>query len=144
MKHKLSNILLIDDDKTTNVLNEMVIKRTGCVDKIVACRNGIEALEYLKGGAEGNPPNPDLILLDINMPGMDGWEFMEEYHKLEETYKGNVVVVMLTTSLNPDDEIRSVKEASLNDFMNKPLTREQFMGLLRKNFPALADEIEKA
>ena len=135
MNHKLNCILLIDDDKTTNTLNEMVIRQTGCADKVVTARNGIEALQYLKSEDKGKYPRPDLIFLDVNMPGMDGWEFIQEYNKLDKKYHGNVIVVMLTTSINPDDRYRSLEMAGLNDFMNKPLTRVQFTEIIRKNFP---------
>ena len=141
MKNKLNCVLLIDDDKTTNTLNEMVIRKCGCAHDVKAVKNGIEALKYLKSGENGKHPKPDLIFLDINMPGMDGWEFMEEYYKLEEKYQGNIIVVMLTTSLNPDDREKALELTGLDDFMNKPLTREQFMGVIQKNFPELAKEI---
>jgi CheY-like chemotaxis protein len=144
MKHKLNQVLLIDDDKTTNILNSMVIKQTGCTEKVVAVNNGIEALEYLKSGEEGHHPQPDLIFLDINMPGMDGWEFMEAYKVLEEKYQGDVIVVMLTTSINPDDRKKSLALTGLSDFMNKPLTRQQFTALIEKNFPKLAEEMSAA
>ena len=72
---------------------------------------------------------------------MDGWEFIQEYNKLDKKYHGNVIVVMLTTSINPDDRYRSLEMAGLNDFMNKPLTRVQFTEIIRKNFPQLAAEM---
>ncbi len=143
MKNKLNCVLLIDDDKTTNTLNEMVIRKSGLAHEVKAVKNGIEALKYLKSGENGNHPKPDLVFLDINMPGMDGWEFMEEYYKLEEKYQANVIVVMLTTSLNPDDREKALELTGLDDFMNKPLVRDQFRDLIKKNFPELAEEMKE-
>lgn len=141
MKHQLKRILLVDDDKTTNTLNTLVINQTNCAKEIVAVKNGIEALKYLTTPVNGEYPQPDLVFLDINMPGMDGWEFLEEYNKLSEEYQANVVVVMLTTSLNPDDRERSLEHVGLDDFMNKPLTINQFKGVIEKNFPELYNEM---
>ena len=135
MKNKLNRVLLIDDDKITNTLNEMVIKKSGYAERIESVQNGIEALEYLMKDQGEGYPRPDLMFLDINMPGMDGWEFIEEYSKLDKRYQGNLIVVMLTTSLNPDDKDRSDDSNQLNDFINKPLTTEKFQKIMEKNFP---------
>ena len=104
MKQKLNCILLIDDDKPTNFINEVVIKQLDCAEKIVVVQNGSEALDYLKSKDDGEHPQPDLIFLDINMPAMNGWEFLEKYTELDKKQHGKVVVIMLTTSLNQDDE----------------------------------------
>ena len=141
MKNKLKKVLLVDDDKTTNVLNSLVIKQSKCAEEIITVKNGIEALKYLITPIDGEYPNPDLIILDINMPGMDGWEFMEEYSKLDPKCQAHVVVVMLTTSLSPDDREQSLKQNGLNDFMNKPLTKDQFNKVIEKNFPELYAEM---
>src|SRR6478609_8398410 len=135
MKEKLNCILLIDDDEPTNFINELVIKKANCTHKIVAKQGAREALEYLRSQEDGEHPCPDLIFLDINMPAMNGWDFLEEYRKLDEKQKGRIVIVMLTTSLNPDDEekARGIKE--INDFKSKPLTKEILEEILKKYYP---------
>ena len=84
MKTKLNCILLVDDDEPTNFLNQMVIEELDIAEQIRVAQNGQEALTYLKktGIGDENFPLPDLILLDINMPAMNGWEFLERYRKL--------------------------------------------------------------
>lgn len=130
-------MLLVDDDSATNFINEIVIRETGLVRQVVKASTGMQALEFLKIKINSKHPQPEIILLDINMPAMDGWEFMEAYRVLEEEQKAKIIVVMLTTSLNPDDEERARNIKEINDFRNKPLTAEIFIELVEKFFPEL-------
>lgn len=132
---KLNCVLLIDDDEPTNFLNEMIIAQLNCTESIVAVQSGREALDYLGAKEEGQYPQPDLILLDINMPGMNGWEFLEKYKELDASQKGKVIIMMLTTSLNPDDEAKAHGIADIKSFMRKPLTKEAFLDVLNQYFP---------
>ncbi len=135
MKKKLNSILLIDDDEATNFIHKLVIKRMGCAEKVVVAQNGIEAMEYLQKEENGVCPKPDLIFLDINMPGMNGWGFLEEYHKLAEEQRGKVILVMLTTSLNPDDMEKARNIPDVNGFKNKPLTTHLINDIMAQYFP---------
>jgi CheY-like chemotaxis protein len=122
MKRKLHSILLVEDDEATNFISQMVIKKMDCAEDVHVAWNGADALEYLKQCKHTGNPRPELILLDINMPGLNGWDFLEEYHQLNEEEKGKVVVVMLTTSMNPDDHKRAREHPDVSGFRNKPLT----------------------
>ncbi|NNL15472.1 MAG: response regulator [Flavobacteriaceae bacterium] len=124
MKRKLKVILLIDDDEATNYIHKRVIKETNCAETIVIKENGIEALDYLTSAVNGKFPQPDLIFLDINMPAMDGWEFLESYKKLNDDQLAKTVIVMLTTSLNPDDKDKASTIPIITDFIPKPLDPE--------------------
>ena len=140
MKQKLNCILFIDDDEPTNFLNEMIIENACCTEHIEIATSGEQALRYLgnhKGNTDQNNtyPRPDLIFLDVNMPAMNGWEFLKEYDDLEDAQKGNIVIIMLTTSLNPDDKLKAEGTPHIAGFENKPLTEEKLAGLLRKYFP---------
>lgn len=139
MNKKLNRVLLIDDDEATNFLNRHVIENAGVADEIMTVLNGKEAIDFLsnKGAYEKNGPElpqPMLILLDINMPVMDGWEFLEAYQKLPEKQKCHTIVVMVTTSFNPDDRKRAERIAELADYRNKPLTPELLEELMTKFF----------
>ena len=132
MTNKVDCILLIDDDEATNFLHKIVINRAGCANKVVAVQSGADALEFLTTKSNSRYPQPDIIFLDINMPVMDGWEFLEEYKKLDIECRAKKIVVMLTTSLNPDDRIKAEQCGLLDDFMNKPLKAEMITELLAK------------
>ncbi|MRI00348.1 response regulator [Kriegella sp. EG-1] len=132
----LKTVLLIDDDEATNFIHRMVIKNMNCTENIIIKENGIEALTYLTTAVDGKYPQPDLIFLDINMPAMDGWEFLEEYKNLDENQLAKTVIVMLTTSLNPDDRNRANEINGISGFMSKPLTEELLEELLKKHFIA--------
>lgn len=134
MKRKLNCILLIDDDEPTNFLHTMIIKRCKCTEKIVAVQGGREALDYLSSKEDNEHPQPDLIFLDINMPGMNGWEFLEHYKQLDKGQQGRIVVIMLTTSLNPDDASQAKDKVNINRFMNKPLTVKMIDDVLEEHF----------
>ncbi len=140
MKQKLKTILLIDDDEATNFLNEMNIQNTEIAEQVVIAWNGKEALEYLTNTGMyanngSNFPQPDLIFLDINMPVMDGWEFIKAYHALDENQKGKKVVVMLTTSINEDDRIKAATISEITNFKSKPLLPDDLMELVEAYFP---------
>jgi CheY-like chemotaxis protein len=138
MQKKLSSILLIDDDEPTNFINRMIIEETGCAIEVKTVQGGREALEYLRhcGKDSGGYPCPDLILLDVNMPAMDGWEFLAQYRELSKTQKAEIVVVMLTTSLNPDDQARAGNIPEISGFRNKPLTTGMIKEILADFFGA--------
>jgi CheY-like chemotaxis protein len=131
MKTKLNCILFIDDDEPTNFLNKMVVEQYDCVREIHVVQGGQEALDYLSG----NSLRPDLIFLDINMPAMDGWEFLDLYRNLPGEKKAHIVLIMLTTSLNPDDKKRTRHIPEVSGFENKPLVQSGLDDLLRKYFP---------
>jgi len=140
MKEKLTCILFIDDDEPTNFLNKLLIEEMRCAHHVQVVHSGNEALEYLTGSGSfkhnrNDHPRPDLIFLDINMPGMDGWEFLDQYKQLPASQKANIVMVMLTTSLNPDDEKTAQQHAEISGFENKPLQPEVIKKILSQYFP---------
>ncbi|MCW3070756.1 MAG: chemotaxis protein CheY [Bacteroidetes bacterium] len=134
MNKTLKCILLIDDNPDDNFIHERVIKKSNAAENVVAKQTGLEAIEYLKANRENNHLPPDLIFLDINMPGMNGWEFLKEYEKLDEMSKSKAIVVMLTTSENPDDMLKAKVMNWASDFKTKPLTTEMLGEILEKYF----------
>lgn len=134
MKRKLNCILLIDDNEADNFIHTLIIEEANCAEKVVSVQSGMEALDYLKSKKDGEYPHPDLIFLDINMPVMNGWEFLEEYEKLSKLQQGRVILMMLTTSLNPDDKEKARQKNIINGFKNKPLSIEMLEEVLTKYF----------
>jgi CheY-like chemotaxis protein len=136
MNSKINCILLIDDDEPTNFFTQIILEESGCTDNIKVTQSGREALDYLtKSETSGNDPeypSPDLIFLDINMPAMNGWEFLEEYKKIETVNKR--VIIMLTTSLFPEDRIKAQQMPEVAGFEHKPLTEEKVKEIMSKYF----------
>jgi CheY-like chemotaxis protein len=129
---RLTCTLLVDDDKTTNFANQMLLEDMDVTERILVAHNGKEAIDIIKKECEAGYC-PGLILLDINMPVMNGFEFLDAYEKLEVSHKQSVVIVMLTTSLNPKD-LEQLKESSIQRLLNKPLTEQMIQELLQKHF----------
>jgi len=125
MNEKFNFILLIDDDRPTNFLSELVIKQSGCCEKVASYINAEKALTTLQNNHKDDEL-PDLILLDINMPGMNGWEFLEEYKHIKFPENKTPIICMITTSLNPDDQLRASKIDVLSGFYLKPFSLETF------------------
>ena len=134
MKNKLKTVLLIDDDENTNFYNEIIINQLGITEQIKTFQYANEALDYLTTKIEGNYPQPEIIFLDINMPIMDGWQFLEKYKQLDDEQKGKIIVVMLTSSFNYDDKIKSEQINEIDTFLNKPLNQEMLSDLMKKYF----------
>ena len=137
MKQKLNCILLIDDDEPTNFLSAMLIEEANCSRHVEVIPTGKEALKYLASSQQSKNnslPYPELIFLDINMPAMDGWEFLDEYKAIEKEHQQKIIIIMLTTSLNPDDALRAYKISEVSGFETKPITIEKLDKILKKYF----------
>ena len=128
--NKLKKILLIDDNKIDNFFHERVIRKFDKNITVISLLSAEEALEYLAGLQSGDLP--DLIFLDINMPGMNGWEFLQEYNKFEEERKSCVIVVMLSTSEDPEDKERAFEQGIASYYKSKPLTEQMLTDICNK------------
>lgn len=127
---KLPHILLVDDDDTTNFVNEHLLKKLNVTDQVQVARNGQEAITLL---TQPPPYTPTLLLLDIGMPVMDGMQFLEAYLRLPAAQQAATVIVMLTTSMDSSDLAR-INELPIAGLVSKPLTREKIDTLLRLHF----------
>lgn len=140
MKHtpqKLKSILLVDDDEITNFFNSHLIQKLGLAEHVHSELNGKAALAYLQGGQNSTEPvDPNLILLDINMPIMNGFEFLEAYEQLSPDQRGSSVLVMLTSSTLGIDKDRASQFSTLKDFYPKPLSENSLQEIVSKHFPA--------
>lgn len=131
MKRKLNSILLVDDDADDNYYHRIIIEEMNIVNTIETATNGIEALAYLK---KANQTSPEIIFLDLNMPKMNGWEFLNEYKNLNELHKAKVLIIILTTSANPDHIKRAQEIENVSGFETKPLSKEILEEIIDKYF----------
>lgn len=132
---KLQNILLIDDDPMTNYLHKRIIEGCKVSHQIEIANDGDEALQLIKNyiQSENEDKIPQLIFVDLDMPLMDGFQFLEAYQNLDFKNKDSVVVAVLTSSFNPKD-VNRAKELSVGDFIVKPLTKEKMRELMEQYF----------
>ena len=126
---KLKRFLLIDDSKATNFFNKTIIEKVGCVEEVVVAENGKDALDILK-----NEIVPEIIFLDINMPVMDGWDFLTEYQRLNDDYKGSIIVLMLGTKLKDAEQKLSESITEIKEYSEKMLKKDIVCNLVNKYF----------
>lgn len=121
--------MLIDDNEIDNLINQKMIESCALSKNVLVHTGAKSALEFLKNiyklSSEENLLIPELIFLDIDMPIMDGFQFMDEFAKLPEIIKNKTKVVMLTSSLSPHDVTKAKKNAHIVKFLNKPLSLEE-------------------
>jgi CheY-like chemotaxis protein len=131
----LTSVLLVDDDPITNFLNKLLLTRLGVAEQVLLAENGEQALHTLDQtcSAPESAACPRLILLDMNMPVLNGLAFLEAYVQMPLAHKQAIVIVMLTTSLNPVDLARA-EALPIVGFLNKPLTKEKVTALLQQHF----------
>jgi len=127
MGKKIECVLLVDDSQSTNFYNRKLIEEAHMANKVVELESATEALEYMhqKGKFEDTAtyPKPNIIFLDINMPKMDGFEFMERFEKLPKKERAHTLVVFLTTSNWNKDRVKAFNNNLIHDFIEKPLER---------------------
>ena len=126
----MAKVLLIDDDQINNFTVEAVLETVDFIEEYEFKENGWDALEYLKQ-CEAEGCFPDLIFVDINMPEMDGHEFIERYEVLFWEQHPNTKVSMLSSSVSEADRKKSLSYSSVSEYAFKPLTREKLATLVR-------------
>jgi len=138
----LGCVLLIDDDRLTSFYNEKIVNKHNAFKEVVSVNSGANALDYLKNAIEGKVIKPELIFLDINMPAMNGWEFLKEFNNLDKTFINSIKVILLTTSSNPDDYTRSKENDLVDDFINKPLSISVLSDVLTSHYASVKEYVD--
>ena len=117
-------VLFIDDDKATNYINQFLAKKSNYFENIIVASSAEEGLEYLEQAEKGISIIPEIIFLDINMPAMNGWDFLNSFKLTAHQIKNNIKIYMLTSSSREQD-INKAKEFNVvKGFVTKPLTKD--------------------
>ncbi|MCU0352272.1 MAG: response regulator [Cytophagales bacterium] len=138
---KVHTVLLIDDDEINNLICTKIIKKNDFAEHIETSLGARQALNYLQEAISGNTnkPVPDLIFLDINMPAMNGWDFLDQYEKIEALKDRDVILIMLSSSMYVDDINRAKTYPSVSDYITKPLTAAHLQQITEKFFATKED-----
>jgi CheY-like chemotaxis protein len=129
---KYRTVMLIDDNEIDNLINQKMIEAASITENIYTHTGAKSAIEFLKNMEKLDVSDkvlPDVIFLDIDMPLMDGFQFLDEFEKLSGATKGKCKIVMLTSSINPQDFNRSKKYDNVKLYLNKPLSHESIQSL---------------
>ncbi len=126
-KYKL--VLLVEDDPITIMVCDRIIMMSAFAEKVISCENGKYAIDYLKDLAEKGEEKPEIIFLDINMPVMNGWDFLEEFEKVRSSYSKLPDIYILSSTVDPEDYKRAKTFPAVVSFISKPLSKEVLQNL---------------
>lgn len=125
---KFYTVMLIDDNEIDNLINQKMIEAANITEHIFTHTGARSAIEFLKNiekvESVAKEILPDVIFLDIDMPLMDGFQFLDEFDKLSDATKKKCKIVMLTSSINPQDVNKSKEYSYVKKYINKPLSQE--------------------
>ncbi len=128
-----NNALLVDDDPTTNFINEQFLRLNNLAEQILIFEDPVDALDFMGNKGWQGPSRlglPDLLLLDINMPLMNGFEFLDALLDLERLPSSNIFVFLLSSSLDRGD-IAKAKRYPLAGYLQKPLDEDKIQQIIQ-------------
>lgn len=120
---KFDDVLLVEDDPITIMVCDRIMKMTKFAENVTSCVNGKLAIDYLYSLKDGGIM-PLIIFLDINMPVMNGWDFLEEFEKIKDDFQQLPRIYLLSSTVDPEDYKKAKKYSLVENFISKPLSRE--------------------
>lgn len=130
MVHSKLNVLLVDDDGIFQFTTKKTLEATGLANNILICSNGLEAIDLLKNTIHNNAGMPDVIFLDINMPVMNGWDFLNAFQSIREVLSKAISIYIVSSSADEFDISHSRQFETVSDYIVKPIMKEKFSTIL--------------
>ncbi len=120
-------VAIVDDDKIFHMMAVRLMQLTNVSDRFLTFINGREAIEYLEKNKNCESQIPDTLFLDINMPIVDGWAFLEKYDSIHASLAKEVKIYMVSSSIDPRDTDRAKKNKHVLDYISKPVSKEHLL-----------------
>ncbi|MFC5682006.1 response regulator [Flavobacterium sp. MAHUQ-51] len=127
----INNMTLIDDDEVFVFLTKKAIERTHLVELIRVFSNGLDAIDFLRENSNNVDALPEIILLDLSMPIMDGWQFLDQFSKLAPKIDKKIIIYLCSSSISPNDIQLAKKNSLVTDYVIKPITKEKLIELIK-------------
>ncbi|MBC7845648.1 MAG: response regulator [Flavobacterium sp.] len=127
----LKQLTLVDDDDVFVFLTTKMLEKNRLVDLIKIFDNGYDALIFIKENIDNIDALPDIILLDLSMPIMDGWQFLDEFVKINPQIGKKITIYICSSSISPDDIARAKSISAVTDFIIKPMTKDKLVEMLK-------------
>jgi CheY-like chemotaxis protein len=129
---------LVDDDELFVLLTKRIISRTDLVDQLQVYKNGLDAINYLTLNSNNPDALPEIILLDLSMPILNGWQFLEAYSKIVSSIEKKITIYIYSSSISPDDFSRSKLIKEVSGYFVKPINREKIVHIVEAYHKELA------
>lgn len=125
------SICIVDDDEVYKFFVKKILKIKNLAEDVLTFPDGEEAYNFIEQNKNNPEKLPDIIFLDINMPIMDGFQFMEAYSKIKDKIEKKITIYMITSSIDPVDLEKSKKYVEISDFISKPITAEVLQRIIK-------------
>lgn len=132
MNQRPRTVALVDDDKIFQLTTSRTMQIAGLAENILQFDNGEDALLFLKEHAHQPDALPDVLFLDINMPMVDGWMFLEDYAVIKDSLRKPIWIYMVSSSIDPRDVSRAHRNENIVDYIQKPVSREKLAEIMQK------------
>ena len=123
-------LALVDDDDTFIFITKKIIEKTNHVKEVKVFNNGLDALNYLKDNLNTQYKLPEIIFLDLSMPIMDGWQFLDEFTSIESNNVKKIIIYICSSSISPHDILKAKKISAVSDYIIKPVTKDKFTEII--------------
>ena len=129
---QINKLFLVDDDTTYTFLTELLIIKSNKVKQVQVFNDARKAIDSLRSNIKNNELLPEVIFLDLNMPIMNGWDFLKEFKLIKTNLHKKIIIYIVTSSINPVDFEKAILTENVVDFIIKPITKEKFNILIEE------------